>query len=238
MFNPSSEAVDLSGWWLSDQRNSPYRFKLPPGTVIPALGFRVFSESDFNVGSNAFSFDGSGERCYLFSGNTNGVLTGYSDGLQYAGSERDTSFGRYPASTGESFIMPGTALSFDADNSPSVAKPLIISEILYAPEDAGSSFIELHNPSEVPLLLNGWSFGDSPPTEFTQTFFFPSNTVIAAGGYLLLVNGDPAAFHAAHHIPTHTPYLPMCPASRSPRLVAEDLCDSQPRQSALCRKST
>ena len=205
LFNPTSEAVDLSGWWLSDQRNSPYRFQLPAGTVIPPMGFSVFSEGDFNVGSNAFSFDGSGERCYVFSSDTNGVLTGYSDGLMYAGSERDTSFGRHRASTGESFIMPGTALTFGAANAPPAPKALIITEILYAPNDSQPGFIELHNPSDAPLLLNGWSFGDSPATEFTQSFFFPSNTAVAAGGYLLLVDSDAVAFRILYNVPNDTP---------------------------------
>lgn len=42
LYNSSDTEVDLSGWYLSDKENKPEKWKIPPGTLIPAQGFLVF----------------------------------------------------------------------------------------------------------------------------------------------------------------------------------------------------
>jgi hypothetical protein len=206
LFNPTAAPVDLTGWWLSDQRNWPFRFKMPAGTIIPAQGFKVFTEDDFNAGTNGFSFDGSGERCYIFSADTNGLLTGYSDGLQYAGSERDVSFGRHTSSTGEKFIIPESARTFGSNNAGPAARLLIISEVLYSADTTNANFIELHNTSNLPLpLLDGWAIGDSQAVEFSQLVYFPTNTILPANGHLLIISGDTNAFRTNYNVPNDVP---------------------------------
>jgi hypothetical protein len=210
LFNPNATPVDLSGWWLSDMRNWPYRYRIPANTVISALGYRVFTEADFNVGpsSNAFSFSADGERCYIFSGDTNGNLTGYSHGFQFDGSDRDVSFGRQAPSTGADYLLPLSARSFGSSNGPPAQPPLIISEFLYAPDVPNGFFLELHNMLNVPLLLNDpeqpmnrWALGYSPWQDFEPSIFFPTNTLIPAKGYLLLVSGDTNAFRTNYDVP-------------------------------------
>jgi hypothetical protein len=222
LFNPTATDVDLGGWWLSDQRNWPYRYRIPTNTIIPALGYRVFTEADFNVGSgsNAFSFSAEGERCYIFSGDTNGNLTGYSHGFQFNGSDRDVSFGRQVPSTGADYLLPLSARSFGSSNGPAAPPPLIISEFVYAPEATNSDFVELHNTLNVPLLLNdpqqptnSWALGDSPWQEFGQTFFFATNTLIPAKGYLLLVRGDTNAFRTNYNVPADVVVVAPMPFS-------------------------
>jgi hypothetical protein len=48
LFNPNSQSVDISGWFLSDDGDVPQKFRLPTGTVLPAGGYRVFEEAAFN----------------------------------------------------------------------------------------------------------------------------------------------------------------------------------------------
>ncbi|MFN0127849.1 MAG: lamin tail domain-containing protein [Verrucomicrobiales bacterium] len=63
----------------------------------------------------------------------------------------------------------------------------MINEIHYNEDDptVHSEFIELHNPGDLPVDASGWYFDDGVP------FVFPSGTVVAAGGYLVIAE-DPA----------------------------------------------
>lgn len=67
------------------------------------------------------------------------------------------------------------------------SQSLVINEIHYNEDDATvhSEFIELHNPGALPVDASGWYFDDGVP------FVFPSGTVVAAGGYLVIAE-DPA----------------------------------------------
>ena len=47
-YNPTGAAIDLSGWYLSDDADNYQKFRIPNGTVIPAGGYLVLDESDFN----------------------------------------------------------------------------------------------------------------------------------------------------------------------------------------------
>jgi hypothetical protein len=85
--------------------------------------------------------------------------------------------------------------------------PVIINEIMYQPvtgsgsnavEISNDEFIELHNPTGAPVPLydplrpaNGWKLTGG------VAFNFSSNHTIAANGYVLLVNFDPATNAAA-----------------------------------------
>ncbi len=62
---------------------------------------------------------------------------------------------------------------------------IVINEINYNSADASDSgdWVELHNPTATSVDISGWYFED----ESGEFFGMPQNTVIAAGGYLLLV---------------------------------------------------
>jgi hypothetical protein len=40
-YNPSGVAVDISGYFLSDNVNSPQKWSFPAGTTVPANGYRL-----------------------------------------------------------------------------------------------------------------------------------------------------------------------------------------------------
>jgi len=212
LFNPNNTNVDLGGWWLSDARNSPYRYQIPTGTIIPSMGYLVLDESHFNAGEEGFSFSADGERCYLFSGDANGNLTGYSHGFVFFGSDRNVSFGRNRSSTGADYWLPETSLSFGTTNSGPQVPPLMITEIMYRPEAPEYGFIELKNTTASPLdlgssldPLGAWIVGNDLPygdLGSSERFFqFPADTTISAGGHVLLVLGSPASFRSAQGVP-------------------------------------
>jgi hypothetical protein len=212
LYNPNPIDVHLGGWWLSDARNQPYGYRIPQGTMIPALGFLLLDETDFNAGPNAFSFSADGERCYLFSGDTNGKLTGYSHGFEFMGSDRNVSFGRNRSSTGVDYWLPEISRTFEAANSGPQTPALMITEVMYPPNAHGARFIELKNSTAGPLHLGNpqnplqpWRVTNTLPMGDTalgeRFFFFPTNATVPAGGYVLLVFTDPETFRSTHGIP-------------------------------------
>ena len=76
--NPTAQPVDISHWWLSNNRDDPMRYRISAGTVIPAGGFKVFYEYQFNPNDLGFTYNSyePGE-VVLFSGDAAGTLTGY-----------------------------------------------------------------------------------------------------------------------------------------------------------------
>jgi hypothetical protein len=107
LYNPFPTNVDIGDWYLTDQRTVPKKFRIPPTTTIPANGYKVFTELDWDtdpLSSNSFRLNSHGEEIYLYSGDTNGNLTGYSDGFAFGAAQNGVSFGRYVISTGEASI--------------------------------------------------------------------------------------------------------------------------------------
>ncbi len=100
LYNPDATAVDLSGYSLSDSlTNSAARWKIPPGTVVPAHGFLlVWADNDTGQNSAAspdlhagFKLSQEGEQIGLFD--PAGALV---DSVIFGTAEEGYSQGRYP----------------------------------------------------------------------------------------------------------------------------------------------
>ena len=104
LFNPTASPVNVGGWFMTDDHSAPAKFRIPDNTIIPAGGFVVFTEAQFNSvpGSpTSFSLSSQGESVYLFSADADGNLTGYSHGVAFDAAPPGISFGRYINSAGE-----------------------------------------------------------------------------------------------------------------------------------------
>ncbi|MCA9493251.1 MAG: lamin tail domain-containing protein [Myxococcales bacterium] len=42
LYNPEDAAVDLEGWWISDDTEDKFKWQIPPGVSIDAKGYLVF----------------------------------------------------------------------------------------------------------------------------------------------------------------------------------------------------
>jgi hypothetical protein len=126
--------VNIGNWYLTDQRTAPQKFRIPADTTIPANGFKSFTEEDWNPtppSTNSFRLDSHGEQIYLYSADTNGALTGYSDGFTFGPAQNGVSFGRYVTSTGEAQYPAQLANSLDGPNAGPRVGPIVINEIQY-----------------------------------------------------------------------------------------------------------
>ncbi|HAB17609.1 MAG TPA: hypothetical protein DCE44_14290, partial [Verrucomicrobiales bacterium] len=130
LYNPSALPADVSGWFLSDDRNTPKKYRIPGDRIVPPGGYLVFDEEDFNrLGEpTAFTFSSHGDEAYLFSADSAGNLTGYSDGWSFGASANRISFGRYTNSVGEVQFPAQRELTLRGNNAGPAAGPIVINE--------------------------------------------------------------------------------------------------------------
>ncbi len=91
LYNPTASTVDLSGHFLSGSATNSQEFAVAAGTVIPAGGFLVFGESQFNPPPFNFTLSTNGGFLGLFTPAS--VLV---DGVTYGPQRFEISQGRVP----------------------------------------------------------------------------------------------------------------------------------------------
>ena len=206
LFNPTASPVNISGWYITDDPGTPKKFRIPTISPIPAGGYALFTEDDFNPTPGlppSFSFGSTGDEAYIFSANAAGELTGYHQGFSFDASATGVSFGRYIDSQGKEQFVAMATLTLGAANSAPKVGPVVISEINYHPplvqegidfvEAFEDEYIELRNITATPLPL----FDTNLPANTWQLrggadFDFPTNVTIPANGQLLVVSFNPA----------------------------------------------
>jgi hypothetical protein len=228
LFNPTAGAANVGGWFLTDDFYKPKKYRIPNGTVIPAGGYLVLTESQFNTGANAFRFSEYGESVYLFSGDASTNLTGYYHGYDFPAAPNGVSFGRYINSQSNDFFVLQSAVTLGAANAYPRVGPVVVSEIMYHPpdftggvDDDLDEFIELQNTTATNVLLyctftSEAGYGAAAATNTWQLrnavdFDFPTNQTLEAGARLLVVGFDPAdavqlaAFRAKYGVSNSVP---------------------------------
>lgn len=194
--NTTAEPIDVGGWFISDLATSPAKFQIAPNSVIPDGGYLVLSEpADFGA---TLALNPLGQKLYLRSNDGAGNPGGYRDVVDFGAADTGVSFGRHIKSTGGSDFAAMAALSPNNPNGAPRVGPVVISEIMYAPDNGGDEYIEIANISAetVPLHdgANGWALTDG------VAFAFGPGTSLAPGEYALIVAMDPAAFRSKYSI--------------------------------------
>ncbi len=185
LYNVTPAAIDLSGWYLTDSKNDPKKFRIPDGTVIEAFGYVVFYEYQFNPDftgySPYFALSGAkGDDVYLFPADAEGNLLGYRGGVSFSAAENGVSLGRYQTSVQVDFptlsqLTFGTAVTasshtnlistfrtgLGAANAYPQVGPVVINEIMYHPPD----------------IVSGTTTNDNVHDEFIELYNFTSQSV-------------------------------------------------------------
>ncbi len=208
LFNPNASPVDIGGWFLTDDRTNPRKFRIPLNTIIPAGGYILFDESQWDAdptSTNSFRLDSHGEQIYLFSADPSGALTGYSDGFAFGAAQNGVTFGRYTISTGEIQYPAQKQNTLGAPNAGPRIGPIVINEIHYRPPTGGDEFIELKSVTNGVVRL----YDPLSPTNTWRvsgiSFSFPPNVEVAPHSLLLLVSIDPATFRSKYSVPAGVP---------------------------------
>ncbi len=170
LFNPSAQAVDLGGCWLSDDFGTN-KFRIPDGTFLPARGTVAWTEAQLG-----FSLSSDGEEILLVNSNRTRVLNAVRFGGQAAGVSRGRSPDGAPGFVELTTPTPG------ASNAAPLRRDIVINEIMYNPisGDDRDEYLELYNRGAAPVDVGRWRFTDG--IDFT----IPAGTVLSAGGYLVV----------------------------------------------------
>ena len=226
--NLGSTPANIGGWYLTDDFNKPKKFRIPTGRTIPANSQITFNESDFNVatpGNIPFALSAVGEEVYVFSADQAGNLTGYYHGYEFGAQSEGKTFGRYVNSIGEDHFVTLATPSLGAPNGPPAVGPVVISEIMYRPQEVAANgdywnnteheYIELRNitPNTVNLYdparpASRWKLDQA--VEFT----FPPETSIPGNGSIVVVSFNPnvdvdlvASFRSKYNINSSVPLV-------------------------------
>jgi len=232
LFNAGTAAVDIGGWFLSDDRSSAAtlrKFRIADGTMIAPGGFLVVYENQFNAtpGSpSSFALDGAGDQVFLSSADPATTdLTGYVSGIAFDALDDAVSFGRHETSIGPDWA-PQSARTFGVDAPANVAAfrggrgaanaypqvgPVVIHEVMYDPLPLDAEFIELFNLTTLPVALHdaglgrGWQLRGVRDLTDTDSFELPPGATIGGNGFALVVAIDPEVFRVRFGLPAAVP---------------------------------
>lgn len=243
LYNPTASAVNIGGWWLSDEQSVLKKFQIPAGTIIAAGGYKVFYENQFNptpgVGMS-FSLSSAGDSVVLSEVDGTANLNSYRSVVKFGAAGDNVSFGRVTVGGGAApEFWPMASHTLGQDNPVDVAQfrlglglansqplttPIIVNEVMYHPPDLNAAdnvrdeFIELHNVTTSNVDVSGWKLKGA------ADFVFPAGTIIRPGDYILVVGFNPTtdtasltAFRTNYSLTTATriygPFTPKLPNS-------------------------
>jgi len=111
--------------------------------------------------------------------------------------------------------------------------PIVFSEIHYAASETEPEFIELRNLTASPVNL----FDPANPTNTWKLngvgYDFPENTILAAGGCLLLTSVEPASFRARYQVPPSVTVLQYAKKLDNQGETLTLLCPATPDTSGI-----
>ncbi len=197
--NNSAQDLNIGGWYLSDNANTPMKYRIADGTILPGNGYLVFYEDQHFGASSSdsgalipFALSENGETVNIF-GPSDGVRPDYTEQEDFGAAETGVSFGRYyKASTATYNFVAMTTPTPGAANSAPLVGPVVISEIMYHPPVADAEYLELANITTTPVTLFDSTTGT--PWKMTQgvTYEFPAAPplTLAAGEKILVVRNS------------------------------------------------
>ncbi len=215
LHNRTDAAIDIGGWFLSDDGTNLQKYRIPTGTVLPAGGYVVFNENaNFGPLSTdpgrlvGFGLSDVGETVYLSSA-VNNVLTDYRTHETYGPTLEGETIGNiYKASTDTYNFVPLESATPGTVNTGARVGPIIITEIHYQPSasaSAAAEFVELMNVSASPVTLydavkaTPWRMSDG------ILFDFPSGTPLTMQpNQRIVLTRSVSQFNASYTVPNGT----------------------------------
>ncbi|UFH52493.1 CotH kinase family protein [Spirosoma sp. KNUC1025] len=131
IYNPNAMAVDIGGYYITDNLSSPTKYRLPTGsaqTVIPANGYLILWASEvLTRGANHINFklSAGGEAVGLFRPNGGSVET--VDQVTFGAQRTDVSWGRKPDGSATWLFFAGSNVSPGASNNSKTGFPSALS---------------------------------------------------------------------------------------------------------------
>ncbi len=212
LHNPTGEAIDIGGWYLSDTADEYTRYRIGDDTVIPAGGYLVLTDAELGFGLSRF-----GEDVWLMAADGDGALTRFVDHVEFGAALEGMPFGRYRGQDADGDFTALASITLGGPNAGPFPSDVILSEVHYHPGDlAGSTeadleFLELYNRSDHPVPLDWYDANGNGVRDAGEQgawrlagaveFAFPAGTTIDPGGTLVVVGAASVeAFRTAYGI--------------------------------------
>lgn len=197
LYNTSQSTIFLEGYFLSDRRSQPTKFKFPNVPIGANEYLIVWVDKDSTQAGlhTNFKLTASSEQLYLFNPDTNLV-----DYVHFFNMQEDESIARTIDGNGPFQVTNPTYNSSNGNHESGV----VINEWMAwnADQDQDeygeyNDWIELYNNSNQSINLNGY-FLSNKANEATK-YQFP-NTIIGANQYLVLW-ADQDSLQGNYHLP-------------------------------------
>lgn len=147
LFNKTNTAIDLTGYFLSDNAEKLDKYDIPDGTMIPANGYLIVwaDEDGMQEGLHAnFKLSSSGEELFLVNSDT--III---DEITFGEQKTDISYARTPNGTGVFAFKTPTFNSNNDDGTTNLNEVNFASnELIVYPNPATSKlYVEVNTPS-------------------------------------------------------------------------------------------
>lgn len=208
LHNLTDATVNVSRWYFSDRIGNPFNYSIPAGTTIPAGGYLLIDEDDFNPGGGRlptdFALSERGDQLLLISADANRRPLYIEDYAVLGATPNGLSAGNVSNVRDGIELLPLASLTFGSANGGHLPSPFVISELQYHPadNDVYKEFIEITNATSSALPLDGWRITEGVDAEI------PPGTLLGPGATVVLVAFDPqnspraAAFREYYDIGT------------------------------------
>lgn len=182
LINPTDTGLSTGNLFLAEDSTELNQWPLPISTLQP--GETLILNPSLLSG---FRLNPYGGKLFLTHIPTTGFIN-VIDSARYEALEPSSTVGRYPASDSHQIRMTPTQGTTNQPGNP----PIILSEMMYHPQDSTAvnlEYIELHNPSEIPVTcgnsVEAWRL--SGGIDYT----FPTGLAIPGHGSLVVTGFDP-----------------------------------------------
>ena len=202
LWNSGAQPVDLSGCTLTDNLDLPARWAFPSNTVMAPGQFLVLTSAQLG-----FAFSELGDDAALLQMSGTNVIR-FLDTVDFPAANREETFGLFQRSDG---VLDFTELRAGTPGSANALPrvgPIVMSEILFAPEPGKAEFIELANlgGASVPLYdplhpTNVWKL------EGVGSYAFPPGLSLAPCSTLIVCATNATAFRAQYGLAPSVPVI-------------------------------
>ena len=199
--NIGESGADIGGWYLSDSDADYKKYQIPSYT-LPAGGFKVYDETDFNTDTNdpsCFALNSHGDEVYLTKWDGTGHLQ-YLAEARFGGAANGVAFGRHVMSDGDiDFVAQSVTNTLGSSNAYPRVGPVVITELMYHPTNGGMEYIELLNIAESATALYEASYPTNTwMLDGAVDYVFPTGTVLSADETIIVAPTNDSAFRAAY----------------------------------------
>ncbi|MEN8795983.1 MAG: lamin tail domain-containing protein [Akkermansiaceae bacterium] len=206
LHNRTTNPIDISGWFLSDDGSQLEKYQFQNDTIIPGGGYLVLTEEE-NFGPDNldvaklvdFGLSATGETIHLTS------PEGYHFREEFGASEEGVSLGfHFKESTNSFNFVAQASPSQGFTNGLPAVGPIVISEIMVDPANADAEFIELVNITESTVTL--FDTEQNQPWQITDgiEFTFPITPLEMTAGQRIILTRNISDFNANYIVPQDT----------------------------------